>query len=110
MFTVLPTGLYQLHVFWKTPDGKLASRSSIVQFKYSDTELSATELYGVFDDGGGKAPVYGTPGETKRVPLKRDGSRVEYQHPFDPPSIVLDGDILKATLKDAFVDSWERMK
>jgi hypothetical protein len=30
--------------------------------------------------------------------------------PFDPPSVVYEGDKLTATLEGAFVDYWERLK
>jgi hypothetical protein len=110
MFTVHPSGVYHVNVFWKTPDRKWASTSHITQYKYSETDLSNTRLFGALDDGSGKPVVYATPGETKRVPVKREGGRISHQHPFDPPFIVIDGDTLTATLEGVFIDTWERMK
>ena len=77
---------------------------------FSDTDLSQTRLFGALDMGDGKPVVYATPGETKRVPIKREGGRISYQLPFDPPFVVIDGDKLTATLEGAFIDTWERMK
>ena len=110
MFTVLPNGVYHLNVFWKTPDGKPASVSSIIEFNWSETELTATRQFSVLDDGSGKPVLYGAPGETKRVPVKREGGRISYQHPFDPPFVEIEGDTLTATFEGAFVDYWERVK
>jgi hypothetical protein len=110
MFTVHPSGVYHVNIFWKTPDGKWASNSNITQFKYSESDLSQTRLFGALDMGNGNPVVYVAPGETKRVPVKREGGRISYQHPLDPPFIVIDGDTLTATLEGVFIDTWERMK
>lgn len=110
MFTTTASGMNHLNVFWHTPDGKPASFSSITQLKWSDTELIATRMFSAFDDGSGKGPVYGMPDETKRVPVKREGRRISYQHPFDPPFNVIEGDKLTATAEGLFVDYWERVK
>jgi hypothetical protein len=110
MSTTTGMGVNHLNVFWRTPDGKPASVSSITQFKWSETELSATRLFSAFDDGSGKGGAYGAPGETRRVPVKREGGRISYQHPFDPPSVVFDGDKMTATADGLFVDYWERVK
>lgn len=109
-FSRTADGMYHLTVFWQTPEGKTGSRSSIVHNKLSETELVATQLAGSFDDGSGKAVVYDPPGVTKTVPIKREGNRVSYQHPFDPPFIVWEGDTLTATFEKGPLDLWERMK
>ena len=110
MSTTTVLGLNHKNVFWWTPDGKRASLSSITAFQWADTEVSVTSMFSAFDDGSGKAAVYGAAGETKRVPVKRDGGRVSFQLPFDPPFIVIDGDKMTATADGLFVDHWERVK
>jgi len=105
-----PTGRSHHSVFWKTSDGKPASVSGIITYEYGDKEITATRHFSAFDDGSGKPIVYATPEETRRVALKREGSKLSYQHPFDPPFIVIDGDSMTATLQGAFVDYWERIK
>ena len=110
MSTTTTMGINHLNVFWRTPDGKRASVSSITQYNWSDTELSATRLFSALDDGSGKGVAYAAPGETKRVPVKRDGTRISYQHPFDPPALVIDADTMTATADGMFVDYWERVK
>jgi len=103
-------GLNQLIVFWPTPDGKPASLSQISNWEWSETEVAATSVLMVFDDGSGKPPVYVVGGETKRVPLTRQGGRLSYQHPLNAPFIMWEGDRSTATLDGAFVDYWERVK
>ena len=110
MSTTTTSGVNHKNVFWQTPDGKRASISSIAAFKWSDTELSVTSMFSAFDDGSGKPAAYGVAGETKRAPVKREGGRVSYQHPFDPPFVVIDGDKMTATAEGLFTDYWERVK
>ena len=103
-------GVYQLIVFWHTPDGKPASLSSLSKWAWSETEVAATPLVVIFDDGSGKPPVYAVGGETKRVPVTRQGARVSHPHPIDPVFMVWEGDKETATLEGVFVDHWERVK
>lgn len=110
MSTTTTSGVNHKNVFWQTPDGKRASISSIAAFKWSDTELSVTSMFSAFDDGSGKPMAYGAAGETKHVPVKREGGRVSFQLPFDPPIVVIDGDKLTATAEGLFTDYWERVK
>ena len=110
MSTTTALGLNHLNVFWHTPNGKAASVSSITQYEWSDTELTATRLFSAFDDGSGKGVAYAASAETKRAPVRRDGTRISYQHPFDPPALVFEGDKMTATAEGLFVDYWERSK
>ena len=103
-------GVYQLIVFWRTPDGKPASLSSISKWEWSETEVLATPLAAMFDDGSGNPPVYMVGGEKKRVSVTRQGQRISHQHPIDPVFMVWDGDKEIATLEGVFTDYWERMK
>ena len=103
-------GVYHLTVFWRTPEGKPASLSSLSKWEWSDTEVSATPLVFIFDDGSGKLPVYAVGGETRRVPVTRQGGRVSHPHPIDPVFMVWEGDKETATLEGVFTDYWERVK
>ena len=103
-------GVYQLIVFWHTPDGKPASLSSLSKWEWSETEVAATPLVVIFDDGSGKLPVYTVGGETKRAPVTRQGRRVSHPHPLDPVFTVWEGDKETATLEGVFTDHWERVK
>ena len=103
-------GMSQLIVFWPNPDGKPASISQISRWEWSETSVTATPTLTIFDDGSGKLPAYAVGGERKSVPVIRQGGRVSYQHPLNPPFIVREGDKLTATLEGVFTDYWERVK
>jgi hypothetical protein len=103
-------GTNQLVVFWQTPEGKPASISQLFQYQMSDTEMTATPILTIFDDGSGKPPAYTIGGDTKSVPVKREGGRVSHQHPLNPPFLVIEGDHTTATLEGAFVDEWEKVR
>lgn len=103
-------GVNQLIVFWPAPDGKPASLSEISKWEWSATEVAVTPTLVIFDDGSGKGPVYAVGGERKIAAVIRQGNRISYQHPIDPPYVVRDGDRMTATLAGVFVDYWERVK
>jgi hypothetical protein len=103
-------GVNQLIVFGPTPEGKPASVSSMSKWEWSETEVAVTPLLLILDDGSGKTPFYAVGGETKRASIRKEGTRILYQHPTDPPFISRDGDKMTATLEGAFVDYWERVK
>jgi hypothetical protein len=103
-------GVYQLTLFWRTPDGKPASLSRISKWEWSETEVAATPMVFVIDDGSGKQPVYEWGGDTRRVPVTRQGRRISHQHPLDPVVMVWEGDKETATIEGVLVDTWERVK
>lgn len=103
-------GVEQTLVFWRTPDGKSSSLSQIDKIEVSETEFIATPVLVIFDDGSGKPPMYMEGGETKRSPVTKQAGRVSYQHPTHPPFVVLEGNKFTATLKDVFVDYWEKLQ
>jgi hypothetical protein len=103
-------GVEQTIVSWRTPDGKSASLAQIDKIEVSETEITATPMLVIFDAGNGKPPMYTEGGETKRSPLTRQSGRVSYQHPTHPPFVVLEGNKFTATLKDVFVDYWEKLQ
>lgn len=109
-FSTLTNGTRHLNVFWQTPDGRPASVGSISIFKLTSNEYTETMILSVLDDGSGNPVVYNFSGETKTVAVMREGGRISYQLPFDPPSVVFEGDKITATLEDAFVDHWERVE
>ena len=64
-------GIEQTIVFWRTPEGRPASLSQIDKFELSETEVVATAVLVIFDDGSGKPPAYMLGGETKRSAVTR---------------------------------------
>ena len=106
----LVNGQRHLNVFWRTPDGKPASFGLVSKITVGSNRYTETLVASALDDGSGKPVSYNFSGETKSTPITRDGSRMSYQLPFDPPSIVIEGDELVATLDGVFVDYWEKIK
>jgi hypothetical protein len=108
--TTRENGQWSRVVFWHTPEGKPASFSAISNYKLSETEYTETLLFSVLDDGSGKAPAYNLTPKTQSVPVTREGRRIAYKLPFDPPSVVIEGDKFTATAEGRFVDYWERVR
>ena len=78
-------------------------------YKLTATEYSETLLFSIFNDQiGGKDIVYDLSGKTQSVPVKMEGGRIEFKPPFDPPSLVFEGNKITATL-DGRVDVWEKV-
>ena len=106
----LKGGMRHLNVLWHTPEGKPASIGVISKVKLSTNEYTETLIAQVFDDGSGQPASYNFSGETKSAPVTRESGRISYKLPFDPPSVVYEGDTLTATLDGVFIDYWERIK
>ena len=103
-------GYRQLNVLWQTPEGKPASAGGLWTYRINSNEYTETLIYFAFDDGSGKPVSYNVSGETKSVVVKREGGRISYKPPFEPVSIVFQGNRMTATLEGAFIDYWERVK
>jgi hypothetical protein len=108
--TTRENGLWSRVVFWHTPEGKPASFSGISNYKLSESEYTETLLFSAFDDGSGRAPVYTLTPKTASVPVTREGGHIAFKLPFDPPSVVIEGDKFTATAEGRFVDYWERAR
>ena len=104
-------GYKNQNVVWRTPDGKVASIAGISMVKLTENEYSETVLYSrLTDPGNPQGMVLNVSGETKTVPLKREGGRIQFKLPFAPPLVIVDGDKLTAIAEGLFTDHWERMK
>jgi hypothetical protein len=104
-------GHRNLNVLWTGPDGAAFSYSVVSKYKFTATEYTETLMYAVLNDPTtGKPAAVNLSAETKSVPVKTTGRRVELQLPFDLPAIVVDGDTLTATAEGVFNDYWERVQ
>jgi len=104
-------GQRNLNVLWYTPQGKPASYSLMSTVTLTNTAYTETLLFSLFNDPDNpQSPVYNLSGETKTMPVKRDGRRVSFKLPFDAPSVEFDGERLTATAEGVFVDYWEKIK
>jgi hypothetical protein len=48
--------------------------------------------------------------QTKSTPVTRKGGRIAFKLPFDPPSVIIEGDKTTAMAEGIFVDYWERIR
>ena len=103
-------GLWTRVVFSHTPEGKPTSYSAVSTYKISPAEWTETLLFSARDDGSGKPPAYTETPQTKSAPVTREGRRVAFKLPFEPPSVVIEGDKMTATAEGTFVDYWERVR
>jgi hypothetical protein len=103
------SGVWTRVVFWHMPEGKPASFSAISTYKFAPAEYTETLLFSASDDGSGKPPTYSQTPQTKNTPVTREGTRLAFQLPFDPPSVVIEGNKMTATAENLFIDYWERV-
>jgi hypothetical protein len=92
------------------PIALLAPKPVLIRF-LSEFAGPATEtlLFSASDDGSGKPPTYSQTPQTKSTSVTREGGRVAFRLPFDPPSVVIEGDKMTATAENLFIDYWERV-
>lgn len=99
------------NIAWKDSTGKHWSHSVVSTYKLTSTEYTETILLSITNDEiGGKGITYTMTGSPRGVPVKMDGGRIEFRMPFDPVSVVFDGDKFTGTNEGVFVDSWEKVK
>ena len=97
------------NIVQKDATGKFFSVSRVSTYTLTATEYSETLLFSILNDQiGGKDIVYDLSGKTQSVPVKMEGGRIAFKPPFDPPSLVFEGNKITATL-DGRVDVWEKV-
>jgi hypothetical protein len=95
---------------WQDESGKHFSYSVVSEYKLSNTEYAETILFSILNDEiSGQQVNYGLVGKTKTVPVTMDGSKLKIDLPFDPATIVIDGNRIKAKVLGQFTDYWERV-
>jgi hypothetical protein len=99
------------NVIWKDAQGKFFSYSLVSTYKLTPTEYSETILFSILNDQiSGKEVVYNLSRPTQSVPVTVEGNRTQFKLPFDPPSVVFEGDKMTATAEGQFVDVWEKVQ
>jgi hypothetical protein len=102
-------------VLWKDDEGRFYSECYVARYMLTDTEYAETSEYLIVDNQiGGKEISYNLSNATAKSPVSIDGERITFDlpMPFERDlSIILefDGDRLKATGKDIFIDYWEKV-
>jgi hypothetical protein len=99
------------NIVWKDAAGKFSSYSLVSTYKLTPAEYSETLLFSVLTDQiGGKDTVYDLSGKTQSVPVTMNGGRIQFKLPFDPPTVVFEGDKLTAMAEGRFIDVWEKVQ
>jgi hypothetical protein len=101
-----------VNVVRKDATGKFFSTSSVSTYKLTATEYSETRLFSIVNDQiGGKDIVYNLSSETQSVPVKMEGGRIEFKHPVNRRSVVIEGNTWTSTAENnADVDVWEKVQ
>lgn len=100
-----------LNVAWKDANGKSFSYSVISKYVLTDTSYTETKLFSSMNDeltGAGLKQDYAS--STQTVPVTFDNGKVSFKFPFDPVSVVFDGDKITATANMGFIDSWFKIR
>lgn len=98
------------NIMWVDKNGKHFSFSVYSDYKLTDKDYTETIHFGVMNDEiSGKGLTYIT-NQTKTVPIKLNGSKLEFKFPFDPPSVTFEGNKMIATAEGQFTDYWEKIK
>jgi hypothetical protein len=81
-------------------------------YKLTPTEYSETLLFSIVNDQiGGKDIVYDLSGQTRSAPVTVDGGRLQFTLPFEPRTLVFEGNKMTATAADnTNVDTWEKVE
>jgi len=100
------------NIVQKDATGKFRSHSYVSTYKLTATEYSETRLFSILNDQiGGKEIVYDLSGKTQSVPVKMEGGRIQFKEPFDPPTLVFEGNKLTATNENnGNVTVWEKVQ
>jgi hypothetical protein len=96
----------------KDATGKFSSTSLVATYKLTATEYSETRLFSIVNDQiGGKDIVYDLSGQTRIVPVKMEGGRIEFKSPLGGRSIVIEGNKWTSSAENnANVEVWEKVE
>ena len=109
LFTFTKTHI-NFNIVLKDATGKFSSYSVVSTYKLTATEYSETRLFSILNDQiGGKEIVYDLSGKIQSAPVKMEGERIEFKHPFEPLTLVFEGNKITATAEGIFVDVWEKV-
>lgn len=99
------------NVAWKDAHGKIFSYSVISRYTLTDSVYSETRVYSVVNDEiGGTGLKYDFEAATKTAPVTFENGKTIIKMPFDPVSLVFEGDKATATGEAGFTDSWFKIK
>jgi len=102
-------------IVWKDENDKYYSESYAAKYKLTESEYSETSEYlFINDEIGGKGLTYDLSNRIANSVVSVEGSRISFELPQDfekalSITIEIDGNNMKATGKDLFVDYWEKV-
>ena len=100
-----------LNVAWKDADGKVFSYSVISRYTLTDSAYSETRVYSIINDEiGGTGLKYDFETTTKTAPVAFENGKTIIKMPFDPVSLVFEGDKAIATGDAGFIDAWFKIR
>ena len=94
------------NVPYKGAEGRWASLSPVSTYTLTATEYRETLLYGTRIRG--QEISHDLSGETRSAPVTLEDGRARFKLPFEPPSVVIEGNEIIATA-DGRVDVWEKV-
>jgi hypothetical protein len=110
-----------VNIMWKEPDGKLyalalGSTYTLTPSAYSETLLFVIE----HDQITGAGTNYDFEPRTRTASVTVDGGRLQFKLPFDPPTVVFEGNTITATAQSGMfappvpapegrIDVWQKV-
>jgi len=103
--------LRQLNVFWKNPDGSIASRSMVTEYKLTGNGYDETSLFLLDQNIMGEGLKTSMTQESGSGEVTVNGKEVSVKMPlFGEPTITFTPDGLTADMHGQWVDHWEKVK
>jgi hypothetical protein len=111
-----------VNIMWKEPDGKLYALALGSTYTLTPSEYRETLLFVIENDQiTGTGTNYDLMGGTRTAAVTVDGGRIQFKLPFDPPTVVFEGNTLTATAQSGIfappvpapegrVDVWEKIE
>lgn len=102
-------------VLWKDENGKFYSECYVARYTLTDRDYTETSAYLiVHDEIGGKGIHYDLSPKTAKTEVSHEDGRISFDlpQPFERELAIraeFEGNTLKATGKDLFIDYWERV-
>jgi hypothetical protein len=111
-----------VNIMWKEPDGKLYALALGSTYTLTPREYSETLLFVIENDQiTGTGTNYDLMRRTRTTAVTVDGGRIQFKLPFDPPTVVFEGNTITATAQSGIfappvpapegrVDVWEKVE
>jgi hypothetical protein len=111
-----------VNIMWKEPDGKIYALALGSTYTLTPREYSETLLFVIENDQiTGAGTNYDLMPRTRTTSVTVDGGRMQFKLPFDPPTVVFEGNTITATAQSGIfsppvpapegrVDMWEKVE